>query len=152
MNYYVTPTTAPHVADLLADVRKEDAAEAWGAMHWTPYDALRSCIDHTKHVFSGMVDDTPLCIFGIAPRSMISPIGVPWMMSSNALATHSVAWIRHNREVFTAFSAGWDRLENYVDSRYTKAVRWAGWLGFEVEDARPYGRDDVLFHKITMEL
>ncbi len=152
MTYYVAPTTAPHVAQLLSDVRKEDAAEAWGAAHWMPYDALRHCIESTEHVFSGMVDDIPLCIFGIAPRSLISTTGVPWMISSNALTKHSFAWARRNREVFAAFSAGWERLENHVDSRYQKAVRWAEWLGFEVEDARPYGLDGILFHKITMEL
>ncbi len=150
--YYVTPTTAIHVAQLLTDVRPEDKRELWGAMHWTPYNALVHSVRQTDTgVYSGMVDDAVLCIFGISRKTLISSVGVPWMVATNALPVHTLAWARRNRKVFAAVTAGWPSLENYVDARYTKAVRWVKWLGFTVEEARPFGPDGVLFHRFTME-
>ena len=39
---------------------------------------------------------------------------------------------------------------NYVDARHTDAIRWLKWLGFEFDEAAPYGPFDLPFYRFTM--
>ena len=43
-------------------------------------------------------------------------------------------------------------LQNHVDARNTEAVRWLGWLGFEMDPALPFGPDQLPFHRFHWEV
>ncbi len=149
--YEVVPTTTDHVVDLALDMRQEDQDEIWAAAHFTPWEALVSSIRLTDETYTGLADGKVLCIFGIGTASLMSNIGVPWMLSANLVAKHTRAWARGSKVVFKHMAKGTDRLENCVDARYTSAVRWLAWLGFTIHPAEPFGMDQLPFHKFTWE-
>jgi len=43
------------------------------------------------------------------------------------------------------------RLENYVDARQKRSIRWLKWCGFTVENPKPWGTLGLPFHQFWME-
>ena len=149
--YEIVPATVDHVIELALNMRVEDQNEIWAAAHFTPWEALVSSISFTDIPYAGLADGKVLCIFGVGTRSLMSNKGVPWMLSTNLVSDHMRAWARGSRTAFEYMTRNINSLENYVDARYTSAVRWLAWLGFTVHPAEAYGMDGTPFCKFTWE-
>jgi hypothetical protein len=46
--------------------------------------------------------------------------------------------------------AAYPQLENHVDARNRRALRWLGWLGFTIEAPAPWGVEGRPFHRFWM--
>lgn len=96
-------------------------------------------------------EDKPVAIFGVGHFD--PKVGVPWM-----LATHDVfqtprasrALVSKGRWYIQRMLANYPRLENYVDTRNERAIRWLRHLGFTIHPAAPYGPYGYLFHRFDM--
>ena len=93
---------------------------------------------------------TLLAIAGIVPLSILGGRASPWLLSTEALLSQPRLLLRHTKPVLQEWLEDWDVLENYIDARYDKAIRWAKWSGFIIYPAIPYGVAGQLFHKIEM--
>ena len=151
--YEIIPTTELHVYELAEIMRSEDRAEIWATAYYTPWDALVASIRLTEETYSGLADGQVLCIFGVGKASLTSTVGHPWMLSSFLVDYHMRAWARGSRIAmkFMTEHSGVDHLKNYVDARYTVAVRWLAWLGFTIHAAKPYGIEQLPFHAFTWD-
>lgn len=147
--YEVIPTTVEHVIELAETMRQEDRDEVWASAHFTAWDGLVSSIRYTDEPLTALADGVVLCIFGVGKRTLISRIGYPWMLSSNAVPQHLRTWARGSKVAFNYLTRNVDYMENYVDARYTSAVRWLKWLGFTVYPPEPFGKDQLDFHLFT---
>jgi hypothetical protein len=147
----IIPATGEHAEHIAWNVRDADREELWASSAMAPLPVMLKGIKHSEEPLTGTVDDTPVCMFGIVADSFIGNIGVPWMVGSNDLDNHAVKFLRRNRAWITASMKIYDRLENYVDVRNTKAINWLGWLGFKFDDPIPYGifkRDFMRFSMV----
>lgn len=150
MRIDVIPATPEHAADLAPRLRHADADEVWASGRYRPAEALRLSLGLSLMAWTGLVDDVPMCIFGVSPVSLMSGHGAPWMLGAEGLERHAVPFLRRNRAYVAEMLALCPRLENHVDARNALSIRWLRWLGFTIHPAAPFGPFGVPFHRFTM--
>lgn len=140
------------VAAIAGDPRQADVAELWACGRVTPRQALEFGLRYGgEHVWTGLIDGEPVCMFGVTPTSLLGRAGTPWMVGTGRLDQHAVALIRHSRGAVRTMRSAYDSMANMVDARNTAAIRWLRWIGFTVaEKAQPFGPDRLPFHRFTM--
>lgn len=152
--YEVVPTAVAHVAELAETMSTDCLAEVWASAHYDAWDALVSSIGYTDDTYTGLANGEVLCIYGVGKRALLSPVGHPWMLSSILAEEHFRGLARGSRTAFKHMTetCGVKHLANYVDARYTVAVRWLYWMGFEIHPAMPFGVEQLPFHLFTWDL
>lgn len=148
--YSIVPATGEHSRLLAERIRPEDAAEAWAACHLRPLDALEQSRAASRDTWTGLADGKVLCMLGVVERGAYRQIGIPWMLGSHDLPEHPRVFLRASRNYVRAIRQEYKILENYVDSRHEKAVKWLRWLGFRIHAPEPYGPDGAPFHKFDI--
>jgi len=129
-----------------AEVRASDGVDAEEAL----VDSLRWTERHGGGAFAGFLDGDLAALFGVARRSLISPVGVPWLLTGEVVSRHPFAFFRASRAVVATWLEDFEELEQNVDARYTEALRWAARLGFMVGPPKPFGVHGLPFHRITL--
>lgn len=127
------------------EIRPEDKAEFWAAAKVDPKDALRASLGDA---WACLVDGEPVAVFGVTPPALLGGAAMPWLVGSVNLNPRLLV------KPARAILAGWDyeRLENWVDARNTKAIRWLRWLGFTIHPAEPYGVMGLPFHRFERRM
>jgi hypothetical protein len=98
------------------------------------------------------VDGVPIAMFGVSATSLLSDTGHPWMFGTPTLDRQSRALITVSRHYIAHMLTLFPRLENIVDARNVKSIRWLRRLGFEVTPAEPRGAQGLPFHRFVMEV
>lgn len=143
------PVEPWHVQELLADVRDEDRLE-FEAVAGLPVDqevnrALGMSESSCALVIAGKV----AVLFGC--MRLDDRIGIPWMISSHHLTKHPRSFLWHCNHEISLMRQRYVLLLNYTDARYTAALKWMRWCGFEQHPVEPYGVNGELFHPFTMK-
>lgn len=145
----LVPALPEHVALLAPRVREADRQELWASGRITPAAALAIGVSSSSSSWAGFIGDELVCLFGVVPASLVTGIGVPWMIGSDAVVRHQFTFLRQSRPCVGRMRAVYDVLVNWVDDRNVVAQRWLRWLGFEVEAPRPHGPDGIPFRRFT---
>ncbi len=146
----IIPATPEHVDHICARIRKPDLDELWATCMQKPITALQSGLKHSEVAMTAVVDDVPICVWGVVRESIMLNVGTPWMVGSRDLDKEAVRFIRYCRDPVMKLFDNYDILENYVDSRNTRSIRWLKWLGFTIDDPKPYGVFNLPFHRFWM--
>ena len=152
--YQIIPTTIGHVQELARTMSQDCLNEVWASAHFDAEGALVNSIRYTDYTFTGLADDRVLCIFGVGKPTLLSPVGYPWLLSSYLAKEHTRGLARGSRAAFKHMTqtSGVKHLTNFVDARYTVAVRWLHWMGFTVHSAQPFGIEQRPFHRFNWDL
>lgn len=121
------------VALIAAHARPADVAEM-AALGTTVAEALADGLARSDWAMTGCVDGVPVCMFGVAPVSILAGEGAPWMLAAEGLEAVQLTFLRMCRPVVARMQASYPRLMNVVDSRNVTAIRWLRWLGFAFDD------------------
>ena len=151
MTYKVVPTELEHIEELSHTMRPADVRECWAANHYSPYDALKHSLYYTDRSFTGLYDNSVMCIWGVGKIAYLSKEGIPWMLTSNLVDTHYREFLRRGCGLIEDMKKEAVVLINMVDTRNRKSIRWLKWLGFEIHPAVPFGPDNMLFNPFIME-
>lgn len=73
-------------------------------------------------------------MFGVGDVNVLAGVGAPWLLGTNAIETHAVAFLRYSVEFRGQLLSRYQILRNYVDERNVVAVRWLQWVGFTLLD------------------
>lgn len=130
--------------------RKEDAAEAFAIAGIDAEQAAARSFEASAEAWAWVRAWVPGAIWGVALESVIGGVAVPWLATTRLVDQHPIEFARGSRKVLADIRTRYPVLENYVDARYTKCVRWLRWLGFEIHPAEPYGQAGLPFHKFRM--
>ncbi len=148
----VVPALPAHLAPIAAAMRRADRREVWAAARASPTEALTVSLAASKLAWSGTVDGRPVCMFGAANPAVPGQPGLPWLLGTDDIDRHALAFLRRNRPMVAAMLAGFGSLANCVDARNTASIRWLGWLGFTIESAIPFGPFGLPFHPFHKRL
>lgn len=96
-------------------------------------------------------EGVPVAMFGLPIVSQLPVTGLPWMMGTDWLDENKLTFGRVSVDVVEGWKASVGYMVNHVDSRNRAAVEWLSWLGFDIEEAVPFGPYGVPFHKFTWE-
>lgn len=148
--YEIVPATIKHAKQMAPRLRDSDIEEIWAAGMLLPEQALRSGVACSTHCWTGTVDGEPACMFGVVPASMMSGIGVPWMLGTDLVEEHATAFLRRNKRYVKHMLTAYNHLVNYVDDRNVKAIAWLKWLGFTMSEPQPFGALGLPFRRFEM--
>lgn len=143
---YVRPARVCDLANLHA--RRADEEELWASARHTPHQAAAFGIEHSDASSIFLYGDLA-GIFGVVPHPHRYGIGAPWAILTFAAELHPRPFLRASRAEVDHMRHGFYYLENYVDARNVTAVRWLDWLGFHIEEPKPYGVDGLPFHHFS---
>ncbi len=136
------------VLELVPRVRPADLAELWAAGHATPREVIEPAIA-AGEAFAAYFDGSIGCVFGVMPYGW-GAVGIPWMVGTATLERHPMAFLRAARARLPEMLRPHAALVNFVDARNTKAVQWLRWMGFQIDEPKPYGLDRLPFHRFTL--
>lgn len=139
--------TEADARELALDLRAEDVAEVEAEPHeFGPAEALLESLRVSTGKSALVIDGRVAALWGAAPLEGDPSVGVVWLLGGNVLHRHRKTFARLSKQAVAALLEHFAELFNYVDERYTAAVRWLEWLGAVVYPAVPYGVNGELFH------
>ena len=152
MKYETVPTTLAHIEELAGNMRQADINEVWAAGHHTPFMALNVGFLGSYDTKTWLAGGKVMCIFGVGTTFICDTKGYPWMLSAKGFSKHYRPFLRGSRDFISTTMRSFGELENFVDARNKLAIRWLKWLGFDIYPPKPYGVDQLPFHRFRMEI
>ena len=146
----IVQTRPEDVTALVANLRDADRAELEACGHTDIARVIQRSVDFSLLCWSGLVDDELACIFGVAPLSMVSGIGAPWMLGTPALDGASRVLVRMTPRYISRMLLAFPHLVNHVYAKNTTSVRWLKRLGFTLHEAKPLAATGEPFHEFEM--
>ncbi len=138
--------TSAHVKYIAERARVDDVRELASGWRATPERALRHGLEHSSHVWTGLANFRPFCMVGVVPASVLSGAGLIWLVATDEVLEHQVAFLRRSRTILARMQAVYEILENDVAADNPRAIGWLQWLGFKLSPARPFGAGGAMFH------
>lgn len=142
-----TLSDAAYVAD---NMREDDRLEVWASSRSDATTAVLRSVSVSTHAWVGYYDGRPVCVFGVAPLSMVSGEGTPWLLGTDELVRRPRAFLRRCHRYVAEMLAVYPILTNYVHDGNEASKAWLGWLGFTLHDPAPHGPDKAMFRKFEM--
>ena len=116
----------PEHAAIAPHLRQQDIDEIHAVCEWPVDAAIAYSIAHSEKGGAALIDGVPCAVFGVNN-------GIIWLVATDEIARHSVAFFRHSRKIFNKLKQGYSLLENYVHVNNSLSLRWLKWLGFTIE-------------------
>lgn len=144
------PPTPEHVDLVAAGMRQADRDEIWASHRWSPHRALEDGVRNSTYSWAAEIDGEVVCLFGVAPRSILTGTGTPWMLGTGGVVRHGRKFLADCRECLDEAQSVYPTLVNYVDDRNTVSKRWLRWMGFKLDDPEPYGVEKLPFRRFEL--
>jgi hypothetical protein len=134
-----TPADIEYIS---AHLRERDKAEIWASHRRRPEELPQVCSQ--VEVYAWVVDDVPVVMFGCNDEG----VGVPWLLATDAINFHSVAFLRQARRICWDWLIQYRTLVNYVHADNEQCILWLISLGFAFpESAMINGQKFLRFEK-----
>lgn len=134
----VIPAKASHVRTIAKRMRKSDADEVMAASGKSPGAALVYTLRKSTKAWTALVDGRPEVMFGVVDISILAGVGAPWLLGTDAVEKHYVAFLRQSVWFRSQLLSDYSVLKNFVDVRNKASIRWLKWLGFSFHDPFEY--------------
>lgn len=125
---------AAHIRTIAERMRQADRDEVWAASRETPVGALMYSLRKSSVAWTALVDGRPEVMWGVGDINILAGVGAPWLLGTDAVEKHSVAFLRRSADFRAQLLARYSVLRNFVDDRNTVSIRWLKWLGFKLSD------------------
>lgn len=142
-----------HVEALAATLRDDDAKELEAGGWERSLDAIIFSVWASELSLAVSFNGEVAAIAGVSAVS-VDPDGVKsgtaWVLTSKVVNRFPVTFWRESRWLLAQFRQSVPRLQNAVDARYLKALRWAQRLGFDLGEVKPIGPNGEPFNVIRI--
>ena len=142
--------TAKDAIIIARNLRREDALEAEALAGVSPSVLMKKSFSNSMESWVWVKDDEPGAIWGVAMDSIIGGTAQIWLVSTPVVDRYPIEFLRSSRKVLEVLQTRYPVLENWVDARYVKCIRWLEWLGFTMGEAEPFGVQGLPFHKFRL--
>lgn len=147
----IIPARAAHIRSIARRMRQADRDEIAAASGRSPGKALAFSLRKSSLAYTAMVDGVPEVMFGVGDINVLTRTGAPWLLGTDAVTTHYVAFLRGSVNWREQLLRRYRVLMNAVDDRNTASKRWLRWLGFTLGEPRPLGVERKPFRVFRME-
>lgn len=138
-------TTADCQALAIA-MRAADALEAKRSCGLGPLEVLLRSVDASDGRAGALLLDGKLaCIYGLVKADVITPVAVPWLLTSNVVEQNKKTFLRIARVVVDRWAEEFPYLVQMVDKDYGAAQFFLQKLKFRIYPPVPHGPEGALF-------
>jgi hypothetical protein len=127
-------------------LRLSDVQEVWASHHHTPEKALELSFAVSELCLTVDVKGMPAVIFGITPQTLLDNSATVWMLATEKIRHIRKSFVKECQHYIDMMLIRYPVLENYVDARNVESIRWLKWCGAVIEEAKPYGVEQLPFH------
>jgi len=124
VGYEIRRATPADIQYISENLRERDRAEIWASHRRRPEELPQVCSQ--TEVFAWVVDGVPVVMFGCNDEG----VGVPWLLATDEINFHSVAFLRQARRICTDWLKQYGTLVNYVHADNEQCILWLISLGF----------------------
>lgn len=126
------PPSTPLLQSVAQDIEEADALELVSGTGCTDIlQILEASRDQSFECYVACFGSVPVAVFGIALDDPADgSVGVPWAVFTKTMRDHPRELVRTSRIIVSRWRSLFAVLENLVDKRNTRAVRWLESLGF----------------------
>lgn len=128
-------------------LRVEDIKEAWTIARADGDVALVATYHASKECWVAEIDSVVVCVFGCVPEGE----GAYFWVLFTTIETLPLSFFRRARTFIDETLGRYSFIKNYAHHEKTFIIKLGRWLGFTVDEARPYGEDQELYHCIHKE-
>jgi hypothetical protein len=146
-----TTPLGPEHARIWERLRDEDAEEIL-AMGFSPRAAVEYSIASIDAGlgFAFMHEGEPWAVMGIA-RGARAGTGIVGLFGTRLVDEHKVYFHRETRRILEMCRPRYELLENWVDARYGRSLRWLARIGFTVTPPGAFGPLGMEFCRVYIE-
>lgn len=145
----ILETMPEHIRELAGSLRQEDQQEI-EVTGFLPNKVLWRSYKSSILRRTALIDGGVAAVWGVA-GTPLGDEGEPWLMTSPLVERVSpLKFARIYQEQVYKMLEIFPYLVNYVDSRYTKAMRLLDIIGFHIHSPTPFGPNRSLFCKFEM--
>jgi hypothetical protein len=146
MKLEIVKAKAEHIKYISEHVREADKVEMADYNNMTPLESLKASLRNSKgEAWTGLVDDIPVTMFGVAKPNYI------WLVGTTDIHKYDKLFLIKSRKILKELMEKHSILENYVQAKNTRSVQWLAWLGFNMEQPEPMGVNNELFCHFWLE-
>jgi len=143
----IRESTPDDITSLSSSLREPDRLEVL-ASGSTPFEALNQSYKASTIRLSLLFNDKVIGMFGIAPKALLGERAVIWLLTAPEVEQIKFTFVKLSKMYVKLFLERYPILENWVDGRYTQAVKWLEILGAEFDLAQTL--NGVEFHHFTI--
>lgn len=146
----IVPAAMDHVATIAARMRPADVAEVLASSGKSPHEALMFSLQRSAQAWTALVDGQPEVMFGVADLNVLTRLGAPWLLGTDAVERNYRLFLRQSLSWREQLSGRYSVLRNFVDDRNEVSKRWLAWMGFTLFDPVPAGVNGEMFRMFEM--
>lgn len=137
------------VDELIFSLRETDRQEILAYSDDIPM-IVNMSIAHSKWAKVVTVDGKIACIFGLGQPSLLSDMGMPWLLGTPVMNKHRRSVIAYGKYYIPKMLEEFPHLWNIVHVDNKRSIRWLKSLGFTISDPMPRGPKKGMFHAFEM--
>ncbi len=126
-------------------MRQADRDEVFAASGRTPAQALVFSLRKSSLAYTAIINGVPEVIFGAGDLNVLTNTGAPWLLGTDAVTKHYVAFLRGSVHWRGQLLRRYSTLRNLADDRNAASKRWLKWLGFTLFDPVTAGHERRAF-------
>lgn len=130
----IIPARASHIRTIARRMRKADVDEVFAASGHSPSKAMTFSLRKSSHAWTALIDGRPEVMFGVGDINILAGIGAPWLLGTDAVEKHYVAFLRNSVGFRDQLLRRYPVMRNFVDERNKASKRWLAWLGARLSD------------------
>jgi hypothetical protein len=146
----IVPAAMDHVAPIAARMRPADVAEVLASSNRLPHEALMFSLSRSSICWTALVDHRPEVMFGVADLNVLTGLGAPWLLGTDAVERNYRLFLRQSLSWREQLSQRYAVLRNFVDDRNEVSKRWLAWMGFTLFDPIPVGVNGEMFRMFEL--
>lgn len=124
----IRESTPDDIHSLSSSLREPDRLEVL-ASGSTPFEALTESYKASTIRLSAFLNGKIIAMFGIAPKTILGERAVIWLLTAPEVEQIKFTFVKLSKRYVKLFLEQYPILENWVDSRYTQAIKWLKLLG-----------------------
>ena len=145
----VVKATREHAEFVAANLYPEEVREI-EAYGFTAADGVMFSFHKAKHCWVADSPDGVVCMWGVSSDGTLIGGTAAWMVTTTLLDKYARSVLRQIKPRLYELCEQCNGLEAFVDSRHERALRFFEWLGFDISNGIPVGKQGIPFHKITL--
>jgi hypothetical protein len=139
------------IEPIAKEMRISDRVEVWSSHRHAPLKAMTMSFYQSALCYTIEHQGKRVGMFGVSPHSFLGDSGNIWLLCTKDFDKCHRKLIRHSKGFIKLMLNHYPKLENFVDARNIKSVAWLKFCGADIEEAKPFGVDNLPFHKFTFK-